>query len=46
MRILEAGEGGRSMGRGAVNVDGRMVDGATVRLARQLVAQARHLNLI
>lgn len=46
MRILEASEGGRSMGRGAVNVDGRMVDGATVRLARQLVAQARHLNLI
>ncbi|MFP4387913.1 MAG: HpcH/HpaI aldolase/citrate lyase family protein [Desulfococcaceae bacterium] len=45
MRILEASEGGRSMGRGAVNVDGRMVDGATVRLARQLVAQARRLNL-
>ncbi len=45
-RILEAGESGRTLGRGAVNVDGRMVDGATVRLARNLVDQARHLNLI
>lgn len=45
-RILEAAESGRSLGRGAVNVDGRMVDGATVRLARQLYDQARYLNLV
>jgi malyl-CoA/(S)-citramalyl-CoA lyase len=45
-RILEAAESGRSLGRGAVNVDGRMVDGATVRLARQLYDQARYLKLI
>jgi citrate lyase beta subunit len=45
-RILEASEVGRSAGRGAINVEGRMVDAATVRLARRLYDQARHLNLV
>ena len=33
-------------GRGAVAVEGRMVDQATVRLARQLWQQAKHLGLV
>ena len=33
-------------GLGAVAVEGRMVDGATVRLARQTWAHARHLGLV
>lgn len=45
-RILEADERARSEGRGAAAVDGRMIDQATVRLARRLYEQARHLNLI
>lgn len=45
-RILEASQNGLSAGRGAVSVEGRMVDAATVRLARQLYDQARHLNLV
>jgi citrate lyase subunit beta/citryl-CoA lyase/malyl-CoA/(S)-citramalyl-CoA lyase len=43
-RILDAFQQAR--GRGAVAVDGRMVDQATVRMARQLWEQARHLGLV
>lgn len=43
-RILEAFQG--AQGRGAIAVDGRMVDQATLRLARQLWEQARHLGLV
>ena len=45
-RIIEAYDAARSQGRGAVAVDGRMVDQATVRLARRLEAQARRLGLL
>jgi len=45
-RILEADERARSEGRGAAAVDGRMIDQATVRLARRLYEQARHLKLV
>jgi citrate lyase beta subunit len=46
VKVLSAFDGDESHGRGAVAVEGRMVDQATLRLARQLVAQARHLKLI
>ncbi len=45
-RITVADDRARREGRGAVAVDGRMVDQATVRLARRLQAQARHLDLL
>ncbi|MDJ0805148.1 MAG: CoA ester lyase [Desulfobacterales bacterium] len=45
-RIIDADEAARTGGRGAVAVDGRMVDQATVRLARRLWAQAQHLGLL
>jgi citrate lyase beta subunit len=43
-RILEADETARKNGLGAVAVDGRMVDQATVRLARRLWDQAAHIK--
>jgi citrate lyase beta subunit len=46
LTILEAAEAATGNRRGAVAVEGRMVDQATVRLARQLCEQARHLGLI
>ena len=45
-RIIAADDAARAGGRGAVAVDGRMVDQATVRLARRLQAQARQLGLL
>ena len=45
-RIIAADDAARTGGRGAVAVDGRMVDQATVRLARRLQAQACHLGLL
>lgn len=45
-QVLKAAREAQTQGRGAIAVDGRMVDQATVRLARQLYAQARHLGLI
>ncbi|MFZ7127774.1 MAG: HpcH/HpaI aldolase/citrate lyase family protein [Desulfobacterales bacterium] len=45
-RIIEADEAARSEGKGAVDVEGRMVDQATVRLARKLYEQARHLKRV
>jgi citrate lyase beta subunit len=44
--VLQADRTARTQGRGAVAVQGRMVDQATVRLARRLYAQARHLGLV
>lgn len=43
--ILAAAEAGARESRGAVAVEGRMIDQATVRLARQLYEQACHLGL-
>ena len=45
-RILAAAEEARAGGRGAVAVEGRMVDQATVGLARRLWEQARALGLV
>jgi malyl-CoA/(S)-citramalyl-CoA lyase len=45
-RIIAADEAARAEGRGAVAVDGRMIDQATVRLARRLWTQAAHLGLV
>lgn len=45
-KVLQAARDAQTQGRGAVAVDGRMVDQATVRLARQLFAHARQLGLI
>jgi citrate lyase subunit beta/citryl-CoA lyase/malyl-CoA/(S)-citramalyl-CoA lyase len=45
-RVLEAYNAAKAEGRGAVSVDGRMIDRATVRLARQLWEYARHLNMV
>jgi len=44
-RILEAAQAAEKKGQGAIAVDGRMVDQATVRLARQVWEQAVHLKL-
>ena len=44
--VLEAAEAAARNRRGAVAVEGRMVDQATVRLARRLYDQARHLGLV
>lgn len=46
LKILQAASAARMQGRGAVAVEGRMVDQATVRLARQLFDQAVQLGLI
>jgi len=45
-KVLEADNVAARGGRGAVAVEGRMVDQATVRLARQLWEQAKYLGLI
>lgn len=45
-RVLQAYDAAKAEGRGAISVDGRMIDRATVRLARQLWENARHLNLL
>ncbi|NOR26351.1 MAG: CoA ester lyase [Desulforhopalus sp.] len=45
-KVLEANARATAEGRGAVAVEGRMVDQATVRMAKQLWEQAKHLQLI
>jgi citrate lyase beta subunit len=45
-RVLAAYDEARGKGRGAAAVDGRMIDAATVRLARRLWDQAQHLGLV
>ena len=46
IKVLAAHKDAQEKGLGAVAVEGRMVDQATVRLARQLYEQARHLKLV
>ena len=43
-KVLQAHEEAVRLGRGAVAVAGRMVDNATIRLAKKLLAQARYLK--
>lgn len=45
-KVLEAATEARQKGLGAVSVDGRMVDNATVRLAKKLWEQAQNLDLV
>jgi citrate lyase beta subunit len=45
-KVLDANEEAQASGKGAIAVEGRMVDQATVRLARQLWEQAVHLKLV
>ena len=45
-KVIEANSLAKAEGRGAIAVEGRMVDQATVRLATQLWEQAKHLQLI
>ena len=45
-KILAANEEAASSGKGAIAVEGRMVDQATVRMAQQLCLQAQYLGLI
>jgi len=46
IKVLAAHQEAEVKGLGAVNVDGRMVDQATVRLARQLYEQAGYLKMV
>jgi citrate lyase beta subunit len=46
IKVLAAHKEAKEKGLGAVAVEGRMVDQATVRLARQLYEQAKHLKLV
>jgi len=46
VKVLDAFADASSHGRGAVAVEGRMVDRATVRLADQLCEQAKYLKLL
>lgn len=45
-KVLDANAEAQATGKGAIAVEGRMVDQATVRLAHQLWNQAKHLGLI
>ena len=45
-KVIEADAQAKAAGKGAVAVEGRMVDQATVRLATQLWEQAKYLQLI
>ena len=44
--VMAAHQSAVEKGRGAVSVDGRLVDQATIRMARQLCDQARRLGLL
>lgn len=46
LRIVQAHTDAESSGLGAVALDGRMVDRATIRMARNLLDNARYLKLI
>ncbi len=45
-KVLAAFEKAQKSGLGAVAVDGRMIDNATVRLAKQAYATAQHLGMV
>ena len=46
LRVLKAAEEAEEKGRGAASIDGRMIDGATIRLARKTKEKAEFYNLI
>lgn len=45
-KVIAADQQAKSEGKGAIAVEGRMVDQATVRLAKKLWEQAKHLHLV
>jgi len=45
-KVIEANAQAKAEGKGAIAVEGRMVDQATVRLATKLWEQAKYLNLV
>jgi malyl-CoA/(S)-citramalyl-CoA lyase len=45
-KVLAANDEALASGKGAIAVDGRMVDQATVRMAQKLCAEAKHLGLL
>ena len=45
-KVIEANNQAKSEGKGAIAVEGRMVDQATVRLATKLWEQAKYLQLV
>jgi citrate lyase beta subunit len=45
-KVLAAYDEAEAHGRGVASVDGRMIDAATMRLAKKLYEQAKHLNLV
>ncbi|QQG66862.1 HpcH/HpaI aldolase/citrate lyase family protein [Desulfobulbus oligotrophicus] len=45
-KVIKANETAQSLGKGAIAVEGRMVDQATVRLASKLCEQAKYLGLL
>jgi len=45
-KIIAANEKAQNTGQGAIAVEGRMIDQATVRLAKQLYEKAKYLKLI
>ena len=44
--VIEAYEVAAESGRGAVSLDGSVVDNATIRMARQLWEQAKYLGIL
>jgi citrate lyase beta subunit len=46
LKIIEAHKEAVRDGRGAVSLDGRMIDHATIRMARNLTEQAKHLHML
>ncbi len=46
LKVLHAYETAKAKGRGAAAIDGRMIDGAAVRMARQLKDRAEYLGLL
>jgi len=45
-KVLAAYDEAEAQGRGVASVDGRMIDAATMRLAKILYDRAKHLNLV
>ena len=43
-RILQAMEDGAKEGRGAVSLDGRLIDAASIRMAANLVAKVEQIR--
>jgi citrate lyase subunit beta/citryl-CoA lyase len=45
-RVVEAMEAGQAAGKGAVQLDGEMIDEASIRKARETIDRARQIGMI